>query len=458
MAPVARPWLCRRSCLGDPADGHRPLHRRDRLDGARRAARPRVAAPGDGAATSTRCPRRSSATAARWRSSSATRSWPSSGSRPARGRRPACRAGGGRDARAARRAQRRARARLRRTLEQRIGDQHGRGRGRRRGGGQRLATGDAVNVAARLEQAARPGEILIGEATLRARPRRSRGRARSSRSPRRARASPSGLAAGRSRRRSRRRAPLESPLVGRRRELALLRRAFERAVEDRALPPRHGARAGRHRKVAARRRSSPPARRRAHAFCAAAASRTATGSRTGRCATIFRAAGCRGRARAVRSRRRRRRRCFRLVRLAFERLAAEHPLVLVLDDSTGPSRRSSTSSSTSRAGAATRRSCSSASRGPSCSTRVPPGAAAAERDLGAARAAERGRERDPGRRAPSGRPARRAARPRIVEAARGQPALRRGDARAMLAEGGCFSRARGSLHDPGADRGAPRLT
>ena len=31
---------------------------------------------------------------------------------------------------------------------------------------ERLATGDAVNVAARLEQAAQPGEILIGEPTL----------------------------------------------------------------------------------------------------------------------------------------------------------------------------------------------------------------------------------------------------------------------------------------------------
>jgi AAA ATPase domain/Adenylate and Guanylate cyclase catalytic domain len=32
---------------------------------------------------------------------------------------------------------------------------------------ERLATGDAVNVAARLEQAAAPGELLVGEATLR---------------------------------------------------------------------------------------------------------------------------------------------------------------------------------------------------------------------------------------------------------------------------------------------------
>lgn len=32
-------------------------------------------------------------------------------------------------------------------------------------GDQKLATGDAVNVAARLEQAAAPGEVLLGEAT-----------------------------------------------------------------------------------------------------------------------------------------------------------------------------------------------------------------------------------------------------------------------------------------------------
>ena len=43
--------------------------------------------------------------------------------------------------------------------------------------GQRIVTGDAVNVAARLEQRRQPGEILLGARHARARPRRRRRRA-----------------------------------------------------------------------------------------------------------------------------------------------------------------------------------------------------------------------------------------------------------------------------------------
>ena len=101
--------------------------------------------------------------------------------------------------------------------------------------GQMLVTGDAVNVAARLEQAAAPGEILLGEAT-----RRLVGEG--------VRVEEVGLLALRGKedgvlswrllevveaaRVFARR--LDSPLVGRERELDGLRQAFDRASEERA--------------------------------------------------------------------------------------------------------------------------------------------------------------------------------------------------------------------------------
>ena len=57
--------------------------------------------------------------------------------------------------------------RLRRPARQPDRRQHGRGRRRRPVDGQRLVTGDAVNVAARLEQAAGEREVLLGELTYR---------------------------------------------------------------------------------------------------------------------------------------------------------------------------------------------------------------------------------------------------------------------------------------------------
>ncbi len=99
---------------------------------------------------------------------------------------------------------------------------------------ERLATGDAVNVAARLEQAARPGEILIGEQTLRL----ARGAIEvepCSQLDLKGKAEPfpahrllrvvAGAPAFERR--------FDARLVGRRRELTLLRSEFETAVSDR---------------------------------------------------------------------------------------------------------------------------------------------------------------------------------------------------------------------------------
>jgi class 3 adenylate cyclase/tetratricopeptide (TPR) repeat protein len=100
--------------------------------------------------------------------------------------------------------------------------------------GQRIVTGDAVNVAARLEAAAAPGEILIGSETqalvrdaVTAEPVEAltlKGKAE----PVPAwRLLAVGEIAGRHAR------PQEAPLIGRRRPLRLLEEAFNEAVEDR---------------------------------------------------------------------------------------------------------------------------------------------------------------------------------------------------------------------------------
>ena len=99
-------------------------------------------------------------------------------------------------------------------------------------GEQRFATGDAVNVAARLEQAARPGEILVGESTHRlvreavmveaVEPLTLKGKDQAV-AAFRLLAVP-GVAGRR----------LGSPIVGRDHELEVLARAFERVVDERA--------------------------------------------------------------------------------------------------------------------------------------------------------------------------------------------------------------------------------
>ena len=133
---------------------HRSLLRPRRLDGARRVDRSGGAPGTDAALLRGSARRSSSATAAPSRSSSATRSWPSSGSR-SRTRTTRC-------VRSAPPSEMRP-AIAEHGLEARIGINTGEvvvG-----GEGETLVTGDAVNVAARLEQAAAAGEILIGAET-----------------------------------------------------------------------------------------------------------------------------------------------------------------------------------------------------------------------------------------------------------------------------------------------------
>ena len=101
------------------------------------------------------------------------------------------------------------------------------------GGGENLAIGDAVNVAARLEQSAAPGEILLGSETLRLvrdavrveelEPLPVKGKADPVRSFK---------LVGIDLHAARRAPPFDRPLVGRERELDLVRQAWERTVEE----------------------------------------------------------------------------------------------------------------------------------------------------------------------------------------------------------------------------------
>jgi class 3 adenylate cyclase/tetratricopeptide (TPR) repeat protein len=101
--------------------------------------------------------------------------------------------------------------------------------------GSTLVTGDAVNVAARLEQSAQPGEILIGEATFRllreavvaepAGPLTVKGKEQPVTAYRVLEVHPEAEAVRRH---------LDSPMVGRDRQLSLMQQTFANAADDRA--------------------------------------------------------------------------------------------------------------------------------------------------------------------------------------------------------------------------------
>ena len=274
---------------------------------------------------------------------------------------------------------------------------------------ERLATGDAVNVAARLEQAAQPGEILIGEDDARARPRRGRDRSRRAARAEGQGGAGSGLPARRGPRGAG--APPRDAVRRPASELRALRRAWQRVLDERRVRARDRPRRCRRRQVAARGRVPrlgrgagrprplPLLRRGDHILAggggAEAARRAAL--RSGRSGLAPLAASAR-RSEGTRPRRSpgRSASCSRSRRRSSA----------CSTTSSGARRRSSIWSSTSPLSRATRRSCCSAWRGPSCASAGPavaeldPPARAAPREETSTRCSRSGvaaelRERSP---------------------------------------------------------------
>ena len=327
-----------------PPARHDPLRRRRRVDGARGGARPGGARRASCSATSRPCRRRSRATAARSRSTRATRSWPRSASRSrTRTTRSAPRAPRSTSRPGSPRSTSSSCSEHGVGLEVRIGIETGEVVATPTDARQRLVTGEAVGIAAKLEAAAGADEIVVGEVAARlidhaararaARRARDQGQARAgARVP--AASSSSPIAPAFERR-------LDAPLVGRKRELAALRRSLKRAVGR-----IDGAGRGRRRlRRGSGSRGSPPssrAARRASRRSGAAASRTATASRTGRCArSLARGAGERGARRGPRRARGR-----DAAARARDRLAL--PPLLRGERARAAARRSSSTTSTGR--------------------------------------------------------------------------------------------------------------
>ncbi len=272
--------------------------------------------------------------------------------------------------------------------------------------GHLFVTGEVVNVAKRLEEAAGASEILISEATHRlvrdavvaeqVEERTTKG-GRSIDGLRLVAVLPH--AAGHARR-------FDSPLVDREQQLNSIFSIFTSVVDNRSCHLLTVLGRGRRRQVApragVRRPRSAPTRR----CCAAAACPTARASRTGRSRRSFASCSDRrstsgkpspetiaallpGEERADliaerisealgrgRQRARHGEETFWAVRKLFEVVAQRVRSSSSSTTSSGRSRPSSSSSTTSRSSRATPRSCCSAWRGPRCSTAIPAGAAA----------------------------------------------------------------------------------